>query len=247
MKRDLRSLAPDEETRLHAVLQLLLAKLFTRPGRRYRTGSRGRTIEFRGTFRKSVRSQGEFLTLVRREPKLVRRRIALLGDVSGSMDVYSRFFLRLSQGIARLEPHTEVYAFSTRLFRLTETVRSRDFAFALERLSAQTVGWSGGTRIGDCLKEFNDALGRESHLRQVVAVIFSDGWDRGDAATLRREMVRLKGSAARVYWLNPLKGDPDYRPLCRGMSTALPYLDGFFAAHNAESLARFARRLARVR
>jgi uncharacterized protein len=247
VRKDLRALAPEEEPRLQQVLQTLLSKLFTRPSRRARAASRGRSIEFRRSFRKSIRFDGEVLELVRRECKLARRKIALLGDVSGSMDVYGRFFLQAAHAIARMEARTEVYAFSTRLFRLTEAVRQPDVSAALDRLTAETAGWSGGTRIGECLREFNDALAREAHLRRTVVVIFSDGWDRGDPALLRRELARLKGGSARIYWLNPLKGDPDYRPICRGMATALPYLDGFYAAHNVESLARFARLLARVR
>jgi uncharacterized protein with von Willebrand factor type A (vWA) domain len=163
------------------------------------------------------------------------------------MDTYNRFFFRLAYGLARLEPGSEVYAFSTRLFRLTDLVRGHHGFGRMEHALEDTRGWSGGTRIGACLKEFNEALRRTAHLRRTVVVILSDGWDRGDPDVLRREMIRLKGAVDRVYWLNPLKGDPEYKPLCRGMATALPYLDGFHAAHNLESLERFARQLVRRR
>jgi len=247
VRKDLRSLAPAEEPRLREILQALLAKLATRPGRRTRPARRGRGLELRHTFRRSARAGGEILSLVRREKKVRRRRVAFLGDVSGSMDAYSRFFLLVAHALGRQEAGVEVYAFSTRLFQLTAFVRDRDASRALDRLADETRGWSGGTRIGACLAEFHRALARHPHLRNTVVVILSDGWDRGDPDLLRREMARLKAATARVYWLNPLKGDPDYRPLCRGMAAARPYLDGFYPAHNVETLARFSRQLVRLR
>lgn len=247
LRKDLRALTPREEPRLREILQSLLAKLATRPGRRTRPTPRGRGLALRPTFRRSARSGGELLTLVRRERKVRKRRVAFLGDVSGSMDAYSRFFLLVAHALARQEPEAEVYAFSTRLFRLTAFVRERDASRALARLSDETRGWSGGTRIGECLADLHRELRRRPHLKDTVVVILSDGWDRGDPDLLRREMARLKAAVARIYWLNPLKGDPGYRPLCRGMSVAAPYLDGFYPAHNVEALARFARQLVRLR
>ncbi|MEW6486757.1 MAG: VWA domain-containing protein [Thermodesulfobacteriota bacterium] len=249
LRKDLRTLAPREEPRLREILQSLLAKLATRPGRRTRPTprGRGRGLALRSTFRRSARTGGELLTLVRRERKVRKRRVAFLGDVSGSMDAYSRFFLLVAHALARQEPGVEVYAFSTRLFRLTDFVRDKDASRALARLSEETRGWSGGTRIGECLAEFHRELRRRPHLKDTVVVILSDGWDRGDPDLLRREMIRLKAATGRVYWLNPLVGDPDYRPLCRGMAAARPYLDGFHPAHSVEALARFARQLVRLR
>jgi uncharacterized protein len=247
LRKDLRTLTPEEEPRLREILQSLLAKLATRPGRRFRPTLRGRGLEFRRTFRRNAGLGGELLRLVRRERKVRRIRVVFLGDVSGSMDPYSRFFLLVAHALGRQEPGVEVYAFSTRLFRLTEFVREKDASRALERLAEETLGWSGGTTIGECLAELNRALARRARLRDTVVVILSDGWDRGDPNLLRREMARLKGTTARIYWLNPLKGDPDYRPLCRGMAVALPYVDGFYPAHNIETLARFTRQLVRLR
>lgn len=247
VRKDLRALTPDEEPALAAVLRELLAKLTTRPGRRERPSFHGRRLEFRRIFRENTKYGGELLELWRREKKPAKRRLAFLGDVSGSMDVYSRFFLMVAFALARQEPDTEIFAFSTRLFRLTDYVKAHHGRRTVARALEDTRGWSGGTKIGECLKGFNDALARKPHLRDTVVVILSDGWDRGDPGLLRRELVRLKNATAKVYWLNPLKGDPEYKPLCRGMATALPYLDGFHAAHNVETLARFAKELVRVR
>ncbi len=247
VRKDLRSLTPEEEPRLREILQALLAKLATRPGRRTRPTFRGRGLEFRRTFRHNARFGGEILRLVRRERKVRRRRIAFLGDVSGSMEAYSRFFLLTAHALGRQEPGVQVYAFSTRLFRLEDFVREKDASRAVERLMEETLGWAGGTRIGECLGEFRRDLARRPHLGDTVVVILSDGWDRGDPELLRRELARLKGATERIYWLNPLKGDPGYRPLCRGMAAALPYLDGFYPAHSVETLARFSRQLMKLR
>ncbi len=247
VRRDLRDLAPDEDARLREILLALLARLTTRPGRRHRPTLHGRGLAMRRLLRENTRYGGDILRLVHREKKITRRRIALLGDVSGSMNPYNRFFLLLAHALGRHDPDAEVYAFSTRLFRLTEFLRERDAVRAVERVMEQTSGWSGGTRIGECLASFNRALERRGRLRGAVVVIFSDGWERGDPAVLRREVIRLRSAAARLYWLNPLKGDPDYRPLCRGMAAALPYLDGFYPAHNVESFSRFARQVTRAR
>ncbi|GAB4277979.1 MAG: VWA domain-containing protein [Deferrisomatales bacterium] len=247
LRKDLRAIAPEEEPRLREILQALLAKLSTRPSRRYRPAFRGRKLEFRRIFREHARFGGEILRLVHKDRRVRRRRLALLGDVSGSMDVYARFFLLLAHGLARQDSGVEVYTFSTRLVRVTEYLRDRDATRAVERISAAVRGWSGGTRIGQCLARFNEELQRRSRGRDTVVVVFSDGWDRGDPDLLRREMVRLKGATARIFWLNPLKGDPDYTPVCRGMAAALPYVDGFYPAHNVESLARFARQVTRLR
>ncbi len=246
-RKDLRSLTPEEEPRLREILQALLAKLATRPGRRTRPTFRGRGLEFRRTFRHNARFGGEILRLVRRERKVRRRRVAFLGDVSGSMEAYSRFFLLMAHALGRQEPGIQVYAFSTRLFRLADFVREKDASRAVERLMEESLGWAGGTRIGECLAEFRRDLARRPHLGDTVVVILSDGWDRGDPALLRRELARLKGATERIYWLNPLKGDPGYRPLCRGMASALPYLDGFYPAHSVETLARFSRQLMKLR
>jgi uncharacterized protein with von Willebrand factor type A (vWA) domain len=140
-----------------------------------------------------------------------------------------------------------VYAFSTRLFKLTEFLRDRDATRAVERVSEQTRGWSGGTSVGHCIGELCRELKFRGHQKEMVVVIFSDGWDRGDPAVLRREIVRLKNSVKRLVWLNPLKADPAYRPLSRGMATVLPYLDSFHAANSVETLVAVARELTKIR
>lgn len=240
-KKDLRYLTPEEEPELEKLMTELLRRLKSRPGRRYRIGHRGRLVDFRASYRKSMKSGGELIKLLKRERKPGKTVLAFLGDVSGSMDLYSRFFFQLAYGFSGSAANTKIYAFSTRLFDLNAFVRAR--AGSLSKALDDTRGWSGGTRIGECLKAFTDELHRSPHLSRTKVIILSDGWDRGDPKLMRREMARLKSAVDSVYWLNPLKSEPGYKPLARGMAAALPYLDGFYPANNVESFLKFARKL----
>ncbi|HSH70782.1 MAG TPA: VWA domain-containing protein, partial [Deferrisomatales bacterium] len=246
-KKDLRHLLPEEQPAVRAALQAILTKLATRPSRRSRPSARGTEIAFRHTFRRNAPYGADILRLAHKTAKIGKRRLVFVGDVSGSMDTYAGFFLLLAHGLARRDRGAEVYAFSTRLFRLTEFVRDRDATRAVARVAEQTRGWSGGTRLGTCLGQLNDGLARGGARRPSAVIVFSDGWDRGDPDTLQREIVRLKSSVQRILWLNPLLGDPGYQPLSRGMATVLPYVNGFYPAHNLESLVRFSRELVRSR
>lgn len=247
LKKDLREMAPEEEPGLEKILRSALMKMNTRPGRRMKPSKTGAAIDFGRTLRREGRTGGELLKLLRREKKLTKRKLAFLGDVSGSMDVYGRFFFQMAYQLAGMERATEVYAFSTKLFNLTAHVKDRTSGRSLGRALLDTKGWSGGTKIGACVKEFHDSLARRSHLSGTTVIILSDGWDRGDPDLLKRELARLRSAVRTIHWLNPLKGDPGYRPLSRGMATALPYLDGFHAAHNLESLIKFAKSLSEGR
>jgi uncharacterized protein with von Willebrand factor type A (vWA) domain len=133
----------------------------------------------------------------------------------------------------------EAFVFGTRLTRVTHELAGRDHDRALERAAGAVVDWSGGTRIGDALSELNRRHAR--HLgRGAVVVVLSDGWDRGEPEALAREMARLRRSAHRVVWLNPLKAHPDYEPLTRGMRAALPHVDHFLAGNSIRSLEELA-------
>jgi uncharacterized protein with von Willebrand factor type A (vWA) domain len=135
------------------------------------------------------------------------------------------------------------FVFSTRLFDVTPHMRARTFEQALAHVGRSVDGWSGGTRIGACLAEFNRSYAREVAGPRTVAVIISDGWDRGGIEQLGQEMRALRRRVGRVLWLNPLLGNADYRPVAQGMSAALPYVDEFLPVHNLESLARVGRSL----
>jgi uncharacterized protein with von Willebrand factor type A (vWA) domain len=191
-----------------------------------------------------VGTGGEVLALARRARAVEEPRLVVLCDTSGSMDAHTRFLLAFIVALKRVARRTEAFAFNTALTRLTPWLRPGKMNLTLERLAAGVPDWSGGTRIGASLAEFvarhQDGLvdGR------TVVVILSDGLDRGDPDVLVGAMRAIRARARRVIWLNPLLGDPRYRPLARGMEAALPFIDHFVPAHNLESLERLVPLLA---
>jgi uncharacterized protein with von Willebrand factor type A (vWA) domain len=134
----------------------------------------------------------------------------------------------------------EVFAFGTRLTRLSDELATRDPEEALRRASTRVVDWAAGTRIGASLKAFNDVWGRRALTRGAVVLIVSDGWERGDPTLLGREMQRLHRAAYAIVWVNPMKGSPEYQPLGAGMRAALPYVDRFVSGHDLASLEELA-------
>jgi uncharacterized protein with von Willebrand factor type A (vWA) domain len=170
----------------------------------------------------------------------------VLCDVSGSMEPYTRALLLYLHAMVRSGRGVEVFAFGTRLTRLTAELRTRDPEQALARAADRVVDWASGTRIGASLKRYNDVWGRRALTRGAVVLIASDGWERQDHELVGREMARLHRAAYAVVWVNPVKGSPEYQPLAAGMRAALPSIDRFVAGHNLASLEALAGLLARV-
>lgn len=230
-----------EMERLLARLSLTLA---TRRSRRLvPTHGRG-VVDLRRSFRRAVGTRGEFLGLARRARAVEEPRLVVLCDTSGSMDPHTRFLLAFMLSLKRTARRTEVFAFNTALTRLTPWLSPGKIALTLDRLAAAVPDWSGGTRIGASLAEFVAHHQDELVDRSTVIVIVSDGLDRGDPAVLSRAMRAIRARARKVIWLNPLLGDPRYRPVARGMEAALPFVDHLAPAHNLESLERFLRLVA---
>jgi uncharacterized protein len=180
--------------------------------------------------------------LARRVRKRRRTKLVLLCDVSGSMDLYSRFLLQLVFALQRAFARVESFAFSTSLHRITPQLERGTYREALDRLAREVPGWSGGTRIGESVAAFAAGWPRLVD-RRTVLVILSDGWDTGEPAVLADALAALRRRAGRVVWLNPLLGSPGYEPLTRGMQAALPHVDVFAPVHNLESLERLVAHL----
>jgi uncharacterized protein len=227
----------DEVARLTVVIARRLAR---RVSRRRRPTRRGGVVDLRRSMRANV-MKAEIVELRRRERRRRKVRLVLLCDVSGSMDLYSRFLLQFVYALQNVLGRVETFTFATRLTRVTEHLRGPSYRQALRRLR-EVRDWSGGTRIGQAVREFNE---RWSHLvnRQTIVVILSDGWDTGEPDDLAAALLQLKRRAGRLMWLNPLLGNPSYEPLTRGMAAALPLVDHFAAAHNLASLRDLAGRL----
>lgn len=169
------------------------------------------------------------------------RRLVLLLDVSGSMEPYARAFVRFLHAAVVSRSRVEAFALGTRLTRVTRELTSRDPDAAIRAAAESVVDWSGGTRLGDGLRRFNDEWGIRGMARGAVVVIFSDGWDRGDPAALAEQMARLDRVAYRIVWVNPLKASPGYAPLAQGMAAALPYVDDFVEGHSLAALEELAQ------
>ena len=232
--KDFEEMSWAETEQVRRLLEQAPWRVAERHTRRLRASRSGR-IDLRRSARHAIRSSGELMTLFRRKPRVRRRPLVLICDVSGSMERYSRLLMIFAHAIARRED-LEAFVFSTRLTRITRLLRQRDLDRALDSVSKGVRDFSGGTRIGDALADFNRHWARRVLGHGAVVIIISDGWDRGDPAQLSAELVHLRRSAHRLIWLNPLLGSEGYEPLTRGMAAALPYCDDFLAAHNLEAL-----------
>jgi len=201
--------------------------------------------DLRRTVHAALRAGGEPISQRYREPGERLRRLVLLLDVSGSMEPYARALLRFVQAAVAGRQRVEAFALGTRLTRVTRELSSRDPDRALAQAAGQVQDWSGGTRLGDCLRQFNDRWGVRGMARGAIVVILSDGWDRGEPEVLAEQMVRLQRVAYKVVWVNPLKVTPGYAPLARGMAAALPHVDDFVEGHSVMALEELAEVISR--
>ena len=230
-----------------AELAALMARLrLVAPPRltRRRRASPSGELDLRRTVRQALRTGGDPARILRRARRRRPRRFVLLLDVSGSMSEYSRALLVFAHAALRVDPRWEAFCFGTRLTRVTRALGGSDPDEALRRATADVVDWDGGTRIGDSLKAFLDRYGQAGLARGAVVVVCSDGLDTGDPALLGEQMARLARLAHTIVWLNPLREDPRYEPLARGMAAALPHVDVFASGHNLASLEELGARLA---
>ena len=233
----------DEARRLMAALRFAES---TRRSRRLKSAKLGVHTSYpdlRRTVRQALKTDGVPMQRRYREQSERPRRIVFLCDVSGSMESYSRALLRFCQAAVVGRGRVEAFAMGTRLTRLTKELTSRDPDLALAKAAARVVDWSGGTRLGEGLRAFNDQWGVRGMARGSIIVVLSDGWDRGDPELLGEQMGRLHRIAHQVIWVNPLKASPGYAPLARGMAAALPHVDVFLEGHSLASLETLAAAL----
>ena len=235
--KDFAACSPEELAETRRMMDRLRLDGARRRSRRRAPSHRRRGHpDARRTVRAALRTGGEPVRRSYREPTDRPRRVVLLCDVSGSMEPYARSLLRFLHVAVVGKGRVEAFALGTRLTRLTRELSGHDPDAALAAATAAVADWSGGTRLGEGLRAFNDRYGVRGMARGAVVVILSDGWDRGDAAVLAEQMARLARVAYRVVWVNPLKATPGYAPLARGMAAALPYVDEFVEGHSLASL-----------
>ena len=217
-------------------LERLARRIAVRRSRRLVPSGNGRLADLRRSFRNSLACGGEWIDLARLERAVELPRLVVLCDTSGSMDAYSRFLLAFVLSLRSAGSRVETFAFNTSLTRLTPWITGGNLTATLARLALNVEDWSGGTRIGECLLAFADEHLRSTVRRDTTVLILSDGLDRGDPALLETALLAIRRRARQVVWLNPLMGDPRYRPEARGMRTALPHVDRLVPAHDLESL-----------
>ena len=238
--------SPDDMAQAQALAERLARVMRARLVRRDQIRRRGRRLDLRRTIHRNVSHGGTPVELAWRRRKIKPLRLVVLLDASGSMNLYTAFFVRFLHGVVDAFREAEAFVFHTRLAHVSPSLRDRDATRAVDKLSLMAQGIGGGTRIGESLATFNRWHARRVINSRTAMVIVSDGYDTGEPEQLAEEMRRLRRRCRKIVWLNPLIGWRDYTPRARGMQAALPYVDLFAPAHNLESLAALELYLARL-
>ncbi len=245
-RRDFARMTAEELAEVRRLIERTSWRMSARRTRRLVADRRGARIHLRRVLRDAAKHGGAALRLRHLRRKVKQRPIVLLADVSGSMDRYSRLMLQFFYSATHSLREVECFVFGTRLTRITRQLRLRNIDRALAEAAREIVDWSGGTRIGESLAEFNRRWARRVLRRGAVVVIVSDGWERGDTAQLGREMRHLHHRCHRLIWLNPHLGQAGYEPLVEGMARALGWVDDFLPIHNLRSLRQLSAWLGRL-
>ncbi len=211
--------------------------------RRFRASRRPIRIDPRATMRDAMRLGGDFILPRFREPRLVHPPLVVLADISGSMSQYTRIFLHFLHALTEQRHRVHTFLFGTRLTNVTRQMRNRDPDEALDECVAAVKDWSGGTRIGETLHEFNRRWSRRVLGQGAVVLLITDGLERDDTAQLEAEIDRLHRSCRRLIWLNPLLRFNGFEARARGVRAMLPHVDEFRAVHNLESVAELVKSL----
>lgn len=236
-KKDFSSMQAKELEEITEYILTLYQKIALIMTRRWKKGRAQRQIDFRRTIRQAVRFGGDILDLKWKQRRRRPVRIVLLCDISGSMNVYGQFVLLFMYAMQRFYRYCETFVFATRLTNISDMLQNvATFSGALQFISREVLDWSGGTNIGEALYTLRTRYRSFLHPNRTVIIVFSDGWEKGDAHLLDQEMRYLKRLSRSLVWLNPHLADAGYQPLCKGMATALPYLDHFLPCHNFSSL-----------
>ncbi|MCC0043074.1 MAG: VWA domain-containing protein [Brucellaceae bacterium] len=222
-----------EARRAIAELRLPVDRVRTR---RFRPDPNGRRVDPRATMRSALRTGGDLIIPRFRSVRTVQPPLVVLADISGSMSQYTRIFLHFMHALSEKRRRVHTFVFGTRLTNLTRQLRHRDPDEALEQASAAVEDWSGGTRIGDTLHEFNRVWSRRVLSQGAVVLLITDGLERDDPGGLEAEMERLHKSCRRLVWLNPLLRFEGFEPRARGVQAMLPYVDELRAVHSLDAL-----------
>ena len=241
---DFEDMSVEELNQAKLAIARLRLPIMKVPTRRFQSSLQGSQVDMRASLRASLRSSDsielKFKKVQQRHPPLL-----ILCDISGSMSRYSRMFLHFMHGITNDRDRIQAFVFGTRLTNITRHLRHRDVDVALDSVAESVDDWSGGTRIGACLKEFNNRWSRRVLGQGAITLIISDGLDRDNADDLAQQMDRLSKSTRRLIWLNPLLRYEKFEPKAKGIKAMLPYVDDFRSSHNLNSLMALSEVLSR--
>ncbi|HUJ99446.1 MAG TPA: VWA domain-containing protein [Stellaceae bacterium] len=243
-KMDFEKMSTAELAAARAAIRRMMLPIADLPTRRFAADPRGARTDMRATLRAQLRS-GDLLTLKRKRRRRRPPPLVVLCDISGSMSRYSRTFLHFMHAVTNDRDRVYTFLFGTRLTNITRFLRYKDVDVALDKVAGAVEDWSGGTRIGQCLADFNRDWSRRVLGQGAVVLLITDGLDRDAGAGIGREMDRLHKSCRRLIWLNPLLRYEGFAPKSLGMRAILPHVDEFRPVHNLESLGELVTALSR--
>jgi uncharacterized protein with von Willebrand factor type A (vWA) domain len=242
-EKDFEEMSAEEIAAAKAAIRRLFLPLRQMPTRRFKKDQGGARISMRNTLRAALRSGGDIIPLVRKTPRTRPPPLVVLCDISGSMSRYSRMVLHFMHALTNDRDRVHTLLFGTRLTNVTRYLREKDVDLALDKISGAVEDWSGGTRIGHCLHQFNRDWSRRVLAQGAIVLFISDGLDREKGDTLEAEMERLHKSCRMLIWLNPLLRYEGFEPRAAGIRAILPHVDDFRPVHNLDSLAQLASAL----
>ncbi|MCG8483735.1 MAG: VWA domain-containing protein, partial [Clostridia bacterium] len=232
LDKDFSEMSEIELENARQILAELLSIIANFRSRRFTRSHQRVDLDLRSTIKDSMHYNLDLIRLAWKKQKIKKNRLILLCDVSGSMESYSRFLIQFIAGLKHQLSNVAVAVFSTRLTDVTDQLHSKDLLVNLQQIAASVHDWSGGTQIGKCFQEFNQVYAKKISTSRTIVMVLSDGWDRGDARLMHDEIALMRQRIDSLIWLNPLLGRENYQPLCKGIRTALPYIDHFLPAHN---------------
>jgi uncharacterized protein with von Willebrand factor type A (vWA) domain len=245
-QRDFDSMTPDELAEVRKILAKMRLPLPELTTRRMAPAARGSRVDLRATMRRATSGAGALAPLAWRARRRRRPSLVVLCDISGSMDRYSRMLMFFLHSITNDRDRVHVFLFGTRLTNVTRQLKHRDVDVALSRVGSAASDWSGGTRIGACLTEFNRRWSRRVLAQNAIVLLISDGLDADAGEGLTAQMERLSKSCRRLMWLNPLLRYDRFEPRPAGIRAMLPHVDDFLPVHNLDSLWKLAAALDRT-
>lgn len=218
------------------LVQKLVQKIANRRSRRYQTTKKKALWDIKKSIRKNIVRNGEIVDILYKKKKKDNIKVVVLCDVSRSLELYSRFFIQFMYAFHSLFSKVETFAFATTLHHISKELNKTSVNQSLEEVIKKIPDWSGGTKIGSSLQQFNDEFGHKYLTAKTLVIILSDGWDTDEMDLVGENMKLIHRKALKVLWLNPLAGSGDWQPEVRGMKAALPHIDALLPFHNVDSL-----------